>query len=483
MNCAIIYLRGVYFMKKIFIYILSLLTLTGFAAFFAGAANGYDIKNVKITAQPQTDNGDVLITQEWTVEFSGSRSDGFSCSIPASKGAEYDFGEIKGISADIDSMTASLSSEASTDLDGGFADGTYTITDSDGRLNIKWNIQSFSVTHVFRLSYTLTQVIKNIDGKTVFYCTYIPADMTGLCQNAEITVMLPNDCSGQSVELLTANNYICTRSDNYITFTGGKTNGDASIGIAVNSSQFSSIKSYTTTPDGLTAGEIAAIAIACILGLTALLTVIFSNRIKIKLFDRRLRKNHYEELSDGELKYALDALSAAQILKTAGVQQYSETDLFIVTVFQLAERGVLIRHNGAIKPSGINAKLKKHEREAVRFFTSDGDCRTDEAFYRFINKFNRTVKGIGLFECISPEKRRLCADCFTVAGCAPSFDGIKPSTISEDVFKPGRITDADIVFFMFKEAQSAEHCADGLFAFREIYEDGFNAVLKGKRKK
>lgn len=470
-------------MKKIFIYILSLLTLSGFAAFFAGAANGYDIKNVKITAQPQTDNGDVLITQEWTVSFSGSQSDGFACSIPASRDAQYDFGEIRGISADIDSMTASLSSEASTDLDGGFADGTYTITNSDGRLNIKWNIKSFSVTHVFRLSYTLTQVIKNIDGKTVFYCTYIPADMTNLCQNAEITVMLPNDCPGQSVELLTSNNYICTRSDNYITFSGGKTNGDASIGIAMNSSQFSSVKSYTTEPEGWTAGEIAAVVIACVFGLMILLILIFSNRIKIKLFNRRLSKNHYEELSDKELKYALDTLPAAQILKTSGAQLYNETDLFIATVFQLAERGVLLRHNGAIKPSGANTKLKKHERAAVQFFASDENYRTDESFYRFINKFNRTVKGINLFECISPEKRRLCADCFTIAGCASSFDGIKPSTISEDVFKPGRITDADIVFFMFSEASASEHCTDGLFAFREIYEDGFNAILKGKRNK
>ena len=470
-------------MKKLIIYIISIVALIACSAFCGYADGGYDIKNVKITAQPQNSDGDVLITQEWTVEFTGAQSDGFVSSIPHSRGAEYDFNEIRGISADIDSMAASLSGEASTDLDGGFADGTYTLTESDGALNVKWNIKSFSVTHVFRLSYTLTSVIKNIDSKTVFYCTYIPADMTSKCQSAEITVKLPPDCNGKDVEILTSNNYICSRADDSVTFSGGKTTGDASIGISFPSAQFSSVKSYTTSPEGWTAGRIVLLVAACVIALAVLLCVIFSKRIMIKLFSRRCRKNHYEELSDKQLGRVLKSMTAAEIIKTISTETYSEADLFIATVFQLAERGTLIRHNGMIKPSGELAKLKKHEREAVGFFASDDKYRTSEEFYRFINKFNRTVKGINLFECINKNKRSLCADCFTLAGCAIAYDGIKPSTLSDDVFKPGRISDEDIIIFMIKEGSFSRRCDDGLFAFREIYEEGFNELLKSRRKK
>ena len=61
------------------------------------------------------------------------------------------------------------------------------------------------------------------------------------------------------------------------------------------------------------------------------------------------------------------------------------------------------------------------------------------------------------------------------------YDGIKFSTISEDVFKPGRISDADLIRFMFKENNSRTHVTDGLFAFREVYEDGFEEILKEKK--
>ena len=206
-------------MKKFVIYISAVVSLAVISLFTANADSSYTIKNVNITAEPQI-NGDASVMSEWTVEFGAGRSDGFECEIPIPSSPEYKFASVVNISADIDSASASLSEEASTDIDGGFADYTYTLSESDSAIKVKWNLKCFGETHVFRLSYTLSSVIKNIDSQNAFYCNYIPESLSPKCENVTITVKLPSDCTGKDAGLLTSNNYKCTRDKNSVTFTG-----------------------------------------------------------------------------------------------------------------------------------------------------------------------------------------------------------------------------------------------------------------------
>ena len=466
-------------MKKLIIYIFAVISLMSAFILSASAAGAYSIKKVNITAEPQI-NGDASVMSEWTVEFGAERSGGFELEIPIPAKAEYKFTSVDNISADIDSSNVPLSAEASTDIDGGYADYTYTLSESDSAIKVKWNLKCFGETHVFRLSYTLSSVVKNIDSQNVFYCNYIPESISPMCENASIAVKLPSDCSGKDVGLLTSNNYKCTRDKTSVTFTGGKTPGGAFIGISIPSDKFTSLQTYTTSPEGWTAGRIILLIIACALALTAILCIIFSKRIMIFLFRRSCRKNSYIEPSDKAIESAMKSLSAAEILKTTSLSVYNEADLFIYTVLQLAHRGVLIKHKGAVLPSGEGGKLKKHEEKALSFFT-DEKTKSSADFYRFINKFNRKVKGVSPFACLNKTKRELCRKCFEIESTAETYDGIIGSSISEDVFKTGKISDADLVRFMFSENNGKNHVSNGLFAFREVYEDGFEEILKEKK--
>ena len=466
-------------MKKFVIYISAVVSLAVISLFTANADSSYTIKNVNITAEPQI-NGDASVMSEWTVEFGAGRSDGFECEIPIPSSPEYKFASVVNISADIDSASASLSEEASTDIDGGFADYTYTLSESDSAIKVKWNLKCFGETHVFRLSYTLSSVIKNIDSQNAFYCNYIPESLSPKCENVTITVKLPSDCTGKDAGLLTSNNYKCTRDKNSVTFTGGKTSGGAYIGISIPSDKFNSLPTYTTAPEGWTAGRITLLIIACVLALTVILCLIFSKHIMIKLFVRSCRKNSYVEPSDSAIESVMQSLTPAEMLKTVTTDIYSEADLFIYTVLSLAKKGALILRKGVILPSGEGGNLKKHERTAVEFFTGE-KAKSSAEFYKLNNKFNRKVRGISPFECLDRKKRALCGKCFEIESTAETYDGIKFSTISEDVFKPGRISDADLIRFMFKENNSRTHVTDGLFAFREVYEDGFEEILKEKK--
>lgn len=469
------------FMKKFCLYIFAAVSLAMTFLFTADASGSYTIKSVNITAEPQP-NGDASIMSEWTVEFGPSHSDGFECEIPVESGAEYEFSSVDGISADIDSSNVSLSAEALTDIDGGFADYTYTLSESESAVKVKWNLKCFGETHVFRLSYTLRSVIKNIDSQNVFYCNYIPESLSPKCAEVSITVKLPSDCTGKDVGLLTLNNYKCRRDENSVTFTGGKTAGGARIGISIPSDAFTSLPQFTTSPEGRTAGEIAAIVISCVAALALILCLVFSKRIMIKLFVRSCRKNSYVEPSDNAIEEAARSLTPAEMLKTVSTDIYSEADLFIYTVLSLAKKGTLILRKGVILPSGEGRNLKKHEKSAVEFFAG-GNLKSSADFYRFINKFNKKVKGISPFSCLKKSKRELCRKCFETESTAETYDGIKISTISEDVFKPGKISDADLIRFMFRENNSKNHISDGLFAFREVYEDGFEEILKEKKRR
>ena len=179
-------------MKKLIIYIFAVISLMAAFILSASAAGAYSIKKVKITAEPQI-NGDASVLSEWTVEFGAERSGGFELEIPIPAKAEYKFTSVDNISADIDSSNVPLSAEASTDIDGGYADYTYTLSESDSAIKVKWNLKCFGETHVFRLSYTLSSVVKNIDSQNVFYCNYIPESISPMCENSSITVKLPSD--------------------------------------------------------------------------------------------------------------------------------------------------------------------------------------------------------------------------------------------------------------------------------------------------
>ncbi len=466
-------------MKRMIIYFTAVVFMTLAFFYSASAAGKYSIKNVNITAEPQI-NGDVSVISEWTVAFDAERSDGFETEIEIPDDAEYKFASVDNISADIDSTSVPLNAEPSTGIDGGYADYTYTLSESDTAVKVKWNLKCFSETHVFRLSYTLTSVIKNIDLQNVFYCNYIPASISPMCENVTITVKLPSDCRGFDAGLITSNNYKCTRSENSVTFTGGKTSGGALIGISIPSEKFVSLQTYTTSPEGRTAGEIILIILACMIALAVILCLIFSKRIMISSFRRSCRKNSYREPSDNAIESVMESLSAAEILKTVSLSVYNEADLFIYTVLQLAQKGVLIKHKGAVLPSGEGVKLKKHEETALSFFTGE-KIKSSADFYRFINKFNKKIKGVSPFACFGKSKRELCGKCFEIESTAETYDGIVGSTISGDVFKTGKISDADLVRFMFSENNGKNHVSDGFFAFREVYEDGFEEILKEKK--
>ena len=475
----------IYNMKKLQICLIVVLLLCVLMPTTAFGTSAYSVDKVEFTAELKSD-GSALITEEWTVTFSG-KSDGFSREIRKSEDNFELFKNIGDISVSVDGNGCSEVSDSSA------VSGTYSVQQAEDSYIICWNMPSDNETRTFSLRYVQTGIVKLYNNEAYFYSTVVNEGSNMLCRNVTVKVKTPKKCFFEDFRVIESGSLAGQKSDSEIIFNAVNSVGLVKIGIAMPGSVFdTSLLTVIVDDDRL---ELAVVVILCvILAVVAAFGTYYVLNYRKKFrqhWEKKCRKKAHSESSYSALSGILKKFSPARIINIVTPETLSGADLFIVTILDLAERGYikLTADGFSVSESSdsdfIKRPLDKNEKTVLEYFSSGKWEKTNskpKRFYHMIEKFNRKVQFVSPFFALTADGKKIIRRCFELKLSAKRHEFVLPEEISDDILKGGKYSSFDLIISLLNEYNlslspdfekpGVERFKRNMFLLREPYADG-----------
>ncbi len=316
---------------------------------FAANEDVKSISSVDIQAQLNKD-GTVNVTEDWVVEYT-TLPTGFSRSIDVYDGEKTNsltllekYDEITDISVSangtsLDSyVTAGLSSSGTS----------YDIV--IGELPIT------SDTVTYTISYVITGAIKEVKSEGNFSFVFIGDSFVSTCNNATITVTMPETVGASSISVDEDDKYFSEKTDSTVVYSAGRVGTTLGVSVSIPSSIFdddilasysSSSQNFNTFKTGLLSALpwiIVVIAIALII-----LFVLFWDKIRRNKYEKEA-KNDVRDEGEGEEHYLPEGVTACEGFKM--ITPYSRVKpkntsrkvvyLFGMSILECVEKGYIL---------------------------------------------------------------------------------------------------------------------------------------------
>ena len=472
-------------MKKFKISLIFALLLCVLMPATAFGASAYSVDKVEFTAELRND-GSALITEEWTVTFSGS-ADGFTREIRNSEDNFELFKNIGDISVSVDGNGCSEVSDSSA------VSGTYSVEQTENSYIIRWNMPSDNETRTFSLRYVQTGIVKLYNNEAYFYSTVVNEDSNLLCRNVTVKVKTPKKCFSEDFRVIESGALAGQKADSEIVFNAVNSVGLVKIGIAMPGTIFdTSLLTVIVDDDRL---EIAIVVILCtIFAVLAAFCTYYALNYRKKFrqhWEKKCRKKAHSESSYTALTGILKKFSPARIINIVTAETVSGADLFIVTILDLAERGYIQLSADGFSVSEVSASdfikrpLDKNEKAVLEYFSSgkwEKATSKPKRFYRMIEKFNRKVQFVSPLFSLTAEGKKIIRRCFELKLSAKRHEFVLPEEISDDILKGGKYSSFDLIISLLNEynlslspdfeKNGAERFKRNMFLLREPYTDG-----------
>lgn len=471
-------------MKKILSGLLITVLIMIFLPLTVSAAS-YSVDYLNVNAELRSD-GSSLITEEWTVTFNG-KSDGFVREIMIPEDNFESFSHLGDVSVSVDGNGCNENAQNS------FANGTYTLSKSEDRYTVKWNYKSENETHVFSVRYVLSDVVKIYKDEAYFYCTAVNKDDGLVCRNVSIAMKIPGESFAEDYTIVESGSLAGKKENGSVVFMAYNTAGEVKAGISLPSELFDREKLLTIADDNT-----PEIVVFCILGvLTAALSayIIYYamnyRRLFRKKWEKKSRKNIFDESSYKAQSKVLKRISAARILNIVSAETVSGADKFIVNLLELIKRGyITVSADGfsvceTSEKDETGRKPDKNDELVMNFFASDEWQKINEnpeTFYSKVSEYNRQLGFVNPFSGFTANGKKVLTRSFELKLSAKRHEFILPEEISDDFFRNGKYTVADLIVSLLNEYDYS-HKKDyekpdvskygyNMFMLRDIYEKG-----------
>ena len=175
----------------------------------------------------------------------------------------------------------------------------------------------------------------------------------------------------------------------------------------------------------------------------------------------------------------------------------NEADKFIVTVLDLVKRGYIIPSADGFSVSlssdkdTVKRPFDKSEKRIIEIFSTDKwqtVLSRPKRFYSVTEKFNRSIPFVSPFYMLVPENRKHIRRCFEMKLSAGYHEFILPEEISDDMFRDGKYTSAELLISLFNEYElslsenlnnsNSDKYKYNLFVLRELYDNGKKIAIE-----
>lgn len=457
----------------------------------AFAASEYSVDKVDFTAELRSD-GSVLITEVWTVTFSG-KADGFSREIRVPENNFELFKDIGDISVSVDGNGCSEVSDSLA------VSGTYSVERTENSYIINWNMPSENETRTFSLRYVQTGIVKLYNNEAYFFSTVVNEDNNLLCRNVTVKVKTPKKCFSEDFRIIESGSLAGQKTDSEVVFSAVNSVGLIRIGLAMPASVFDTSVLTVIVDDNRL--EIAIVVVLSVLFVALAGFGIYyalNYRRKFRLhWEKKCRKKAHKESSYSSLTEILKKFSPARILNIVTDETVSGADMFIVTILDLSERGYIQLSADGFSVSensysdSIKRPLDKNERTVLEFFSSgkwEKISSKPKRFYRMVERFNKKVQFVYPVFAMTSEGKRIVNRCFELKLSAKRYEFVLPEEISDDILKGGKYSAFDLIISLLNEYNLSrssgfektgiERFRRNMFLLREPYETGKEIVQK-----
>lgn len=458
--------------------IMMFLPLTVFGA-------SYSVDYLNVNAELRSD-GSALVTEEWTVTFDG-KSDGFVREIMIPEDNFESFSLLSDVSVSVDGNGCNENSQSM------FANGTYTLSKSEDRYTVNWNYRSENETHVFSVRYVLSDVVKIYKEDAYFYCTAVNKDSGLVCRNVSVTMKIPGESFAEDYTIVESGSLAGKKENGSVVFMAYNTADEVKAGVSLPSELFDREKLLTITDDNT-----PMIVVFCIFGVLSagvcayiVYYVMNYRRLFRKKWEKKCRKNVFDESSYNAQSEVLGKISSAKILNVVTAETVSGADKFIVNLLELIKRGyITVTADGfsVSENSGTDTTGRKHDKNdefVMKFFSSDTWQKINEnpeMFYMKIREYNRMLGFVNPFFGFTANGKKVLKGSFELKLSAKRHEFILPEEISDDFFRNGKYTVTDLVVSLLNEYDyshkkgyekpDVSKYGYNMFMLRDIYEKG-----------
>lgn len=491
-------------MKRGTVVLIIALLLTFIMPTAAFGVSSCSVDKVDYIAELRSD-GSALITEEWTVTFSGE-SDGFTREIIVPEDNFEVFSDMRDISVAVDGSGCSEVSSTSA------VSGTYALEKAENSYIINWFIPSENETRTFTLRYVLTGAVKLYNERAYFFCTAANESDNLLCRNVTLTVKAPENCFAEDFVIVESDSLAGRKADGEVVFAAVNAAGLIRTGVSMPVQLFDT-SSLVVILDDNTA-EITVLVILLVLLLVCVgFGIYFAVNYK-KLFrkhwEKKCRKKVQEEYSYRSQQRLLEKFSPARIISIVSEKTASEADMFVVTFLDLLNRGYIKAENSTLHSSeksytdSVKRPLNRNEKMLIQLFSSNSwkeIISNPKSFYFFVKKFNADVRFVNPFFAFSSNGRKTVRLCFEMKLSAGRHEYVSPAEIANGMWLGGKYTSFDLIISLLNEyARSLlpdyERETDGkykydMFLLRDVFLEGkeiaekeeLDRLLKKKNRK
>lgn len=452
----------------------------------ASGASALTVDRLDYTAELRSD-GCAYVTEVWTVSFNGEY-DGFSREIVIPEDNFELFGEIRDVTVSVDGNLCSLTSADDA------LSGTYSLEKSENSYKIRWHLTGDNATHVFSLRYLKTASVKLYDERAYFYTTVInDSDEYGICRDVSVTLKTQKKCFPEDFTVVESGSLAGKKSDSEIVFNADNSAGLIKVAVSLPQGVFD-VQSLPVIVDD-TRAETAIVVIACILTAAIVVAGWFYFRNFRRIFrarqEKKCRKKVYKESSYEAQADVLRFVSPARIMTLVSDSTLSGADRFIVTVLELIKRGYIETDGNGFSSTytsftdSVKRPLDRFEREVIELFGTEKWQKVilrPRRFYAVAEKMYKKIPFLTPSMLFTPDGRRLVSLCFELKLSAKRHEFTAPEEISDDFFRNGKYTSADLLISLFNEydLSSAKDFSKGdadkfrynLFLLRDTYDEG-----------
>lgn len=420
----------------------------------ASAASDFTVDSIDYTAELRSD-GCAYVTEVWTVTFSGNY-EGFSREIVFPDDNFEAFGELRDVTVSVD---GNLCSQAQSDE---LTNGTYTSEKGENSQKIIWHLAGEDATHTFSLRYLKTDAVKLYNGLAYFYTTVVNAsDSYGVCRNVNISVKTQKKCFSEDFTVIQSGSIAGKKSDNEIVFSADNAAGLVKIGISLPVTTFEG--TLTEIIDNNTAKIIGTVVLVLILlagGFGGYYTAVNYRNMFRRHMEKQCRRKVYKESSYEAQSEVLRHLSPARVMTLVSEKTLSGADRFIVTALDLIKRGYITAAGGGFTATEASASdevgrpLDRFEKAVIEFFGSGKWEKTTQRsarFYTVLQKLYKKLPFITPDMLLTATGRGMVSLCFELRLSAKRYEFICPEEISDDVFRNGKYTTAELLISIFNE--------------------------------
>ncbi len=479
-------------LKRVLLYVLiTLLTIVIFSSTAFGAS-AQTVDGIDYTAELRSD-GCAYVTEVWTVSFEGEY-DGFSREITVPDENFEMFDELRDITVSVDGNICSVA-----DADNALS-GTYSLEKTEESYKIRWNISGENATHVFSLRYLKTGAVKLYDDRAYFYTTVVNStDKYGICRDLTVSLKTQKRCFPEDFTVIESGSLAGKKSDSEIVFSADNSAGLVKVAVSLPQGVFDTQALAVIVDD--TRAEIAVLVIGCVLVIALSVAGCFYCRNFRRIFrtkqEKKCRKKVYKEASYEAQAEVFRFISPARVMTLVSDSTLSGADRFIVTVLELVSRGYAELSGNSFSASfssfsdSVKRPLDRFEKEVIELL---GDEKAEKVllrparFYAVVQRMYKKIPFVTPSILFTVKGRKLVSLCFELKLSAKRHEFIAPEEISDDVFRNGKYSSADLLISLFNEydLSSAKDFRKGdvdkfrnnLFFLRSIYDEGERAALE-----